>query len=317
MRASKRQSILLPHELSIFPMNITFRQLRYFIAVAEAHSVSGGSAAVGISQSAITDAIRILEIESGASLFHRHAKGVTLTREGHQFLRHARAILEGLSELSAGVARNRDSVSGRISIGVTPIVTGYFVSDVLSRFRRSFPRVEVELVEDKRRHIEHQLVNGELDMALLIVSNIEQRPAIDSEVLLRSECRAWLAPSHRLAEKDPLSLGDLENEPLIAPALDELEGLLDTVWRSFDHPPHIAFRTSSMEGVRSLVGTGAGITLLPDLVYRPWSLDGDRIVARNIRESLPTVDIGIAWRRLTRHGEAVQMFIDTIHQDRR
>ncbi|MEP7351446.1 MAG: hypothetical protein ABI668_16070 [Sphingorhabdus sp.] len=59
-----------------------------------------------------------------------------------------------------------------------------------SRIQRQFPRIEVSLVEDKRAYIEHMLVGGELDLALLIVSNLEQRNAIDHEVLLRSECRA-------------------------------------------------------------------------------------------------------------------------------
>ena len=298
-------------------MNITFRQIRYFIAVAEARSVSGGSSAVGISQSAVTDAIRTLELETGVTLFHRHAKGVTLTREGHQFLRHARSIIGAIADMAGGVGADQDQTEGRVTIGVTPVVTGYFLTDLLSRFRKLFPRIEISLVEDKRRHIEHMLVGGELDLALLIVSNLEERSAIDHEVLLRSECRAWLAPSHPLSDVDGLALDDLENEPIVLLQLDELEGLIDGIWSKFDHPPRVAWRTSSMEGVRSLVGTAAGITLLPDLVYRPWSLDGDRIIAKRTRETLPTVDIGVAWRRLTRHSEAASLFMETVHQHRR
>ncbi|HTN13800.1 MAG TPA: LysR family transcriptional regulator [Sphingomonadaceae bacterium] len=298
-------------------MNITFRQIRYFIAVAEARSVSGGSSAVGISQSAVTDAIRTLELETGVTLFHRHAKGVTLTREGSQFLRHARSIVDAVSNLAGGVGQGEDQTAGHIRIGVTPLVTGYFLSDLLSRFQRLFPRIQVSLVEDKRAYIEHMLVNGELDLALLIVSNLEQRSAIDHEVLLRSECRAWLAPSHPLANVDGLSLAQLENDPVLMLSLDELEGLVKGIWSKFDHPPRVAFRTSSMEGVRSLVGTGAGITLMPDLVYRPWSLEGDRILSKRTRESLPTVDIGIGWRRLTRHSDAANMFMETAHNHRR
>ena len=100
-------------------------------------------------------------------------------------------------------------------------------------------------------------------------------------------------------------------------SLDELEGLVEGIWSAFDHPPHVAFRTSSVEGVRSLVGTGAGITLMPDLVYRPWTLEGDRILAKRTRESLPTVDIGIGWRRLTRHSDAVGLFMETAQNHRR
>lgn len=298
-------------------MNITLRQIRYFIAVAEARSVSGGSSAVGISQSAVTDAIRTLELETGCTLFHRHAKGVTLTREGSQFLRNARSIVDAVGNLSSGVGQGEDQTEGRIRVGATPMVTGYFFADLLSHFRRLYPRIEVSLVEDKRGYIEHMLVGGELDLALLNVSNLEQRSAIDYEVLLRSECRAWLAPSHPLANVDGLSLAQLENDPVVMLTLDELEGLVEGIWSKFDHPPHVAFRTSSVEGVRSLVGTGAGITLMPDLVYRPWSLEGDRILAKRTRESLPTVDIGIGWRRLSRHSEAVKMFLETAQNLRR
>lgn len=298
-------------------MNITFRQIRYFIAVAEARSVSAGSSAVGISQSAVTDAIRTLELETGVSLFHRHAKGVTLTGEGHQFLRHARSIIGAISDLAGGVGRGEDQTEGTIRVGVTPLVTGYFLSDLLSRFQRLFPRIQVSLVEDKRAYIEHMLVNGELDLALLIVSNLEQRAAIDHEVLLRSECRAWMAPSHPLANVDGLMLAQLENDPMVMLSLDELEGLVEGIWSKFDHPPRVAFRTSSMEGVRSLVGTGAGITLMPNLVYRPWSLEGDRIVSKRTRETLPTVDIGITWRRLTRHSDAANLFMETAQNHRR
>jgi DNA-binding transcriptional LysR family regulator len=126
-----------------------------------------------------------------------------------------------------------------------------------------------------------------------------------------------MAPWHPLSEVDALTLADLENEPVIALSLDEMEELIDGIWSKFDHPPHVAYRTSSMEGVRSLVGTGAGITILPQLVYRPWSLDGDRIVAKQPRESLPTVDIGIAWRRLTRHGEPATLFMESVREQRR
>ena len=61
--------------------------------------------------------------------------------------------------------------------------------------------------------------------------------------------------------------------------------------------PDVAFRTRSVEAVRSLVATGAGVALLPDLVYRPWSLEGDRIELRDVSGDLPTVQVGLAWRR--------------------
>ena len=59
----------------------------------------------------------------------------------------------------------------------------------------------------------------------------------------------------------------------------------------------MAIRTRSVEAARSLVATGAGIAILPDLAYRPWSLEGDKIEARDLLEELPPVEVAIVWRR--------------------
>jgi DNA-binding transcriptional LysR family regulator len=59
----------------------------------------------------------------------------------------------------------------------------------------------------------------------------------------------------------------------------------------------VAFRTRSVEAVRSLVATGMGLAIMPDLIYRPWSLEGDRIDIRDVSGDLPSVQVGLAWRR--------------------
>ena len=74
-------------------------------------------------------------------------------------------------------------------------------------------------------------------------------------------------------------------------------------------PPRVAFRTRSVEAVRSLVATGAGIALLPELIYRPWSLEGDRIEARDVSASLPVVHVGVVWRRGAEISETARRFV--------
>jgi DNA-binding transcriptional LysR family regulator len=71
----------------------------------------------------------------------------------------------------------------------------------------------------------------------------------------------------------------------------------------------VAFRTRSVEAVRSLVATGAGVALLPDLVYRPWSLEGDRIQSRDVDGTLPVVQVGLVWRRGLTTSDATDEFI--------
>jgi len=284
--------------------------MRYFLAVAEARSISGGSAIIRISQSAVTDAIRFLEAEIGHALFIRHAKGVTLTREGQQFLRQTRKVMAAMADLRSGIGSGGPQIGGRLLIGTTPVVTGYFLSDLLARYRQAFPDVRISVVENRTDYIEHMLVNGELDLAVLIVPGLTRPEALDHEVLLRSEMRVWMAPGHRFAENDTISLADLAGEPLVVLARDELASASANVWNGQQFQAQAAYRSSSVEAVRGLVATNGGVAILPDLVYRPWSLEGDRILAKRTREHLQTVDIALVWRRLTHHSEAAAMFVE-------
>ena len=291
-------------------MNITFRQMRYFIAVAEVHSISGGAASVGISQSAVTDAIRFIEAELDCEMFARHARGVVLTREGQQFLRHARKIVDAMNDIRGGVGQDKASVGGRLMVGATPTVTGYFLPDLLARYRQASPEVQVTIVEEKSDYIEHLLVNGELDLAILIVPGLTRPEALDHDVLLRSEMRVWMAPAHRLSNQESFSLAELADEPLIDINREELQLVSHAVWARQPVRRRPAYRSASVEAIRGLVGTNAGLAILPDLLYRPWSLDGDRILAKRSRDPLPTVDIGLVWRRLSRHSEAAELFME-------
>ena len=117
---------------------LTLRQFRYFVAVAETGSVSRAAFEVGISQSAITAAIQALEEETGTVLFERHAKGMRLTHEGHQLLRHARHILATVADARSAARRAAAEHHRRLNIGVTRMVSGYYLADLLARFRRVF-----------------------------------------------------------------------------------------------------------------------------------------------------------------------------------
>jgi DNA-binding transcriptional LysR family regulator len=95
-------------------------------------------------------------------------------------------------------------------------------------------------------------------------------------------------------------------------AIDEIHRTVEAFWRSHGLRPQVAFRTRSVEAVRSLVATGAGVALLPDLVYRRWSLEGDRIEARPMLEQLEPVRVGVVWRRGSPPSMATRRFLDVV-----
>lgn len=290
-------------------MNITLRQISYFLATAESGSVSKAAMSLGISQSAITESIRALEGQTGAIFFERHARGVNLTYQGHQFLRHAKLIMAAVDDAKRALDARPEAVAGVLNLGVTSLVAGYYLADLLARFRRIFPNVRVQVVEEDRQYVEHLLVNGELHLALMLVSNLDDKAALDFVTLERSRSRLWIPPSHRFAQQDHVSFADVAEEPLIVLSIDEVANITRRWWAERGLRPNVVLNTSSVEAVRSLVATGAGVAVLPDMTFRPWSLEGDRLEARMFDDELPPIDVGLAWRKGSVISETSRTFL--------
>jgi DNA-binding transcriptional LysR family regulator len=297
-------------------MAFTLRQLQYFVAVAEQGTVSRAAQNLSISQSSVTEAIKELESDLGVELFERHPRGLNITHKGHQFLRHATKILSGVSDARRAFFGEQAAAPGRLQLGVTSMVAGYVLSDLLARYRRANPAVEISAIEDNGDYLEHLLVGGKLDVAVMVTSNLRDRTALQSEILEVSAYRLWLPLGHPLAAADIISIGDIAGEPLIMLTVDEIEENTGKLLTAIGAKPHVAFRTRSVEAVRSLVATGAGVALLPDLVYRPWSLEGDRIESRDVSGSLPVVQVGMVWRRGSSLPQAARDFIGIAQSQR-
>ena len=278
-------------------MAFSFRQIQYFVAAAENGAVSRAAHALSISQSAMAELIRELEADLGFPLFERRAQGVELTLKGNQFLRHARKILADVAEARRALAGEEDATAGRLAIGVTPLVAGYVLAEILARFRRAFPAVVLDIVEDGRSYLEHLLVNGELDVGVIVAGAEKDGSALKVEGVETSRYRVWLPAGHPLGEAERVSVRDLAGDPLVLLNVDEIAEAAEAACRSAGVRPRVAIRTQSVEAARSLVATGAGVAVLPDLTYRPWSLEGDRIEARELLEPIPPVEVAVAWRR--------------------
>ena len=205
--------------------------------------------------------------------------------------------------------QSTDQVAGQLVVGVTSLVAGYYLADLLTRFQRAYPNVEIRVMEDERPYIEHLLVSGEIDVGVLILSNLEDRHALQSEVLTHSPYRLWLPAQHPLLEHDSINLGDVARESLIQLNVDEMDHTAQRQWAQAGLQPRITLRTASTEAVRSLVAAGLGVSIQPDMTYRPWSLEGDIIEARPIADLTQTLDVGLAWRRGTARPALVDPFL--------
>ncbi len=287
---------------------LSLRQVRYFIAVADAEKVSAAATQLGISQSAVTLAIKDLEATLGVTLFTRRSGGVSLTQEGQNFRAHAENIEFVVDDAVASMQRKLPDLSGRVRLGVTYTASGYALFPLLSRFRRRNPSIAFDLVEASREELENMLAREEIDIAFMLVSNLSSPDRFHSKILKKSPRRLWLANTHPLIKKETVSMAEFAAEPYVFFKVDEADKASRRFWHDVGYEPNVIFETGSLEAVRSMVATGHAVTILSDLVYRPWSLDGGRVERRPISDNLPSMDVGIAWRHGYRFSAAESRF---------
>ncbi|MGV8986974.1 MAG: LysR family transcriptional regulator [Cypionkella sp.] len=278
-------------------MTLTLKQMRYFIAAADAGQISHAAMELNISQSAVTTAIQGLEALLGVRLLERTPSGVTLTLEGARFLDHARNIAAAVEDALRLPLDEGRQVTGKLRLGTTYTVAGYFMSRHYARFRRAYPDIKVEMVELPRVALEEELISGDIDLGVMLVSNLVHRAEIEQETLLRSRRRLWLPTDHPLLLADRITLADVAREPYVMLTVDEAMNTAGRYWAKANLTPKVIFATSSVEAVRSLVASGMGVTILSDMVYRPWSLEGQRIELRAVVEEIPSMDVGLVWAK--------------------
>ncbi len=288
----------------------TMKQIRYFIATADSGQVSQAAHAMHVSQSAITTAIKQLEEMLEVSLFVRQPHGMLLTYEGNQFYQHAIHIVKELEEAMLLSHRRANQVSGTMTLAMSYTLAGYFVPPYLTRFQRSYPNIRVKLVEATRSDIEEGVVSGEFDVALMLTSNLNNQEDIRFQTLLSSQRRLWLSSSHPLLEKKMVTFHDVAQHPYIMLTVDEASNTAQRYWNQTPYQPNTIFRTASVESIRSLVANGYGVSILSDMVYRPWSQEGRRVEVRPLADHVATMDVGLVWARRRERSEAVNAFCE-------
>jgi DNA-binding transcriptional LysR family regulator len=291
-------------------VSFSLKQIRHFLAAAEAGQISRAAVEFNVSQSALTASIQQLEAVLGGALFERRSNGVTLTHAGARFLPLARKIIAACNEALAVSNDIPRRVQGRLAIAVTYTVAGYFLTPMLTRFRRIFPQVEFILREAPRAAIEADIMGGSGEIALLLTSNLARHPQLAAKTLFRSVRRLWTPADHPLLKHDRVGLAEIAAYPYVALTVDEALDTASRYWDRTPHRPNILFSTASVEAVRSMVAAGLGVTILSDMVYRPWSIEAQRIETRDIVDPVPTMDVGVAWLRDGPMSPAARAFLD-------
>lgn len=274
-------------------INITLKQLRYFESLARHEHFGRAAEDCAISQPALSMQIKELEENLGAALFERSARQVRLTDLGDKVVQRARQILRDVDELGDLARASRGKLVGRLRIGVIPTVAPYLLPQVITALARAFPGLDIHVRETLTQKLIGELADGQLDTAIVALPISE--PALQ-EAALFDEPFVLVRPAADAAE--PVPDADMLHEMRLL-LLEEGHCFRDQAL-SFCNlssaPPREMLDASSLSTLVQMVGSGIGITLIPEMAVAVETRSADVSIAHFAKPE-PSRSIGMIWRR--------------------
>lgn len=276
-------------------MNLpTVKQLRYFIALEEHEHFGKAAEACFVSQSAFSVAIRELETLLGVRLVDRTNRKVTVSHLGREVATQARLCIRDLESLVQIAGGNRDALAGPLRLGVIPTIAPFLLPKVLPALRKTYPRLEPLLREDKTQVVYDRLMAGELDLILLALP-FEMR---NVQIMRLFKDRFRLACRVDTKLVDPLNyrFNRLNAESVLL--LEDGHCLRDHAIsacriRKLDKVSR--FSASSLLTLVEMVDADLGISFLPEMAEDSSILAGTRVKTYPLRDDAYR-EIGLAWR---------------------
>jgi DNA-binding transcriptional LysR family regulator len=242
-------------------MSFNLRLLRVFLAVARAQSITRAAAELGLTQPAVSRAIRELETQTKAVLLERTPSGVRLTEAGTALLAHARVIFAEARAAQEDLDALNGLAQGTLRVGGSPTVSTYVLPSLLAAFHERYPAVELRINTAPSRAVVRLLVERDIDVALIETPIDDPRTvarvwAYDQLVLVAS-------PGHMLNGRGTVRPSVLTNELLII--REPGSGTFNTVMaalRSARVVPRRRLEVDTTEAIVQLVSSGVGVAIV-------------------------------------------------------
>ncbi|WP_339934290.1 LysR family transcriptional regulator [Vreelandella glaciei] len=276
---------------------MTLQQLRHFLAIIETGTLSMAAQRCHISQPSMSASLKALENDLGCLLFTRHSKGLLPTAAGQSLQQYAVRLLHEAQQARESVRSLPDEPCGTLRLGVTETISAYMLPRLLQGQLNILSGVQLTISEASIEDIQQQLRAGDIDLGLLVIDNVSPAEDFHCERLFDSPRRLWAPTGHPLLRRAHVKLNDVCEYPFILLEMDEHIATWERYWKRQPRRPQVITCSRSIEAVRSLVGMGIGVTILSNLVFRPWSLDGDHLSRRELAEDVPGMDIGLLSRK--------------------
>ncbi|WP_223463077.1 MULTISPECIES: LysR family transcriptional regulator [unclassified Pseudomonas] len=239
---------------------MTLTQLEVFSLVAELHGFTAAANRLGISQSAVSHALKSLELELGVELLRRHQSQVELSDIGQQLLLRARAMLGLANTLRQEAADARGMKRGTLRIGsFGPTSSIKLLPLILQQYRAAHPGIEVHIDEGPDRQVLQWLEERRIDIGFVVLP--EER--FDTVALIEDQMVALLPADHPLTAHDSLSLKDLCDFPFVLTEAGSSE-LVSRLFTAARLTPNIRYRCSQLMSTLDVVARGDGVTVVAE-----------------------------------------------------
>ncbi|MFL8991759.1 LysR family transcriptional regulator [Pseudomonas sp. QLc11A] len=239
---------------------MTLTQLEIFSLVAELHGFTPAANRLGISQSAVSHALKSLEQELGVELLRRHQTRVEPSDIGQQLLLRARAMLGLANTLRQEAADARGMKRGTLRIGsFGPTSSIKLLPLILQQYRAAHPGIEVHIDEGPDRQVLQWLEERRIDIGFVVLP--EER--FDTVALIEDQMVALLPADHPLAVHDSLNLKDLCAFPFVLTEAGSSE-LVSRLFTAARLTPNIRYRCSQLMSTLDVVARGDGVTVVAE-----------------------------------------------------
>ena len=276
------------------------KRFEYVLALAECLNFSQAASKLDISQSTLSQQIQKTEKEIGVALFDRTTSTLTLTQYGQLYVKGARKIIDAYNETLDSISDADMGVSGSVSEGIAPSRAPFLLPGVVAEFRKIYPEVSLNFVENKTKDIMKDLSDGNIDFAYTVIASQEQLkdfeivPVTDEEVML--VCRKGMKMA-AIGSDGSVDFKKLSDEKFIA--LQDSQLLTDYFYNlknKSGSKVDINLCVSELSTAIAMVKEGLGIMLLPSSYKNYGTLEKDLDFYR-IRQVSAKRKIAIIYRK--------------------
>jgi DNA-binding transcriptional LysR family regulator len=247
-------------------MKLNVDQLRTFVTIVEAGGIHRAVARINLSQPAASRQINALEATLGIRLFDRIGRRLKLTSEGEALLRLSRRLLgevEGFHERASALKKGE---TGILRVAATPMVIENTLAQFLGRYRRRYPGVEVQLIEEGAIAMPRRLELGDVHLAIMALGD----ERFKFRLLYPVRGIAVFPTAHRLSSRRMIEVGELADEPLLLLRREfASRGRFETACGIARVQPRVLLESGAPNTSIALVAAGYGIAVIPSTVAIP------------------------------------------------